>query len=113
MPNSLLVRDVELGYGDAFQMPPITFEVSPGDVVGVIGPNGSGKSTLLKGVAGVQHEPSGEWNRFTCTCDSGTDVRAELFKVVAENRWTLRELKVEKRNLEDVFVSMTTKETDG
>ena len=67
----------------------------------------------MKGVAGVQHEPSGEWSRFTCTCDSGTDVRAELFKVVAENRWTLRELKVEKRNLEDVFVSMTTKETDG
>jgi len=66
----------------------------------------------VKGVAGVQHETTGEWSRFTCTCDSGIDVRTELFQVVAENRWTLRELKVEKRNLEDVFVSMTMKETD-
>ena len=83
-------------------------------VVEVQGPSDAimGAFKAVKGVVGVLHEPAGEWNRFTCSCDSGTDVRAELFQAIAANRWVLRELKVEKRNLEDVFVSMTMKETD-
>jgi len=83
-------------------------------VVEVQGPRDviSGTLKAMKGVVGVLHEPVGEWDRFTCSCDSGSDVRGDLFKVISENRWVLRELKVEKRNLEDVFVSMTMKETD-
>lgn len=83
-------------------------------VVEVQGPADAVLAALkaVKGMVGVLHEPVGEWGRFTCSCDSGTDIRTELFLLIAQNKWVLRELKVEKRNLEDVFVSMTMKETD-
>jgi manganese/zinc/iron transport system ATP- binding protein len=58
--GNLLVRDVEVGYGAGFRLPAMTFEVAPGEVVGIIGPNGSGKSTLLKGIARVLALSGGE-----------------------------------------------------
>lgn len=77
----------------------------------------------IKGVEKVIWEASGDWNRFTCECDRDSDVREKIFKVVAGKGWSLRELRMEKRNLEDVFVSITmengskdtkdTPETDG
>jgi manganese/zinc/iron transport system ATP- binding protein len=56
----LVVRDLEAGYGTTFSLRAISFEVAPGDVVGLIGPNGSGKSTLLKAIAGVLPVRNGE-----------------------------------------------------
>lgn len=38
----------------------ITFDVTEGEMFGVIGPNGSGKSTLLKLLSGVERPTSGE-----------------------------------------------------
>jgi len=52
-PGPLALDGVEVGYDSTFVLPDVSFEVNPGEVVGVIGPNGGGKSTLLKAVARV------------------------------------------------------------
>jgi iron complex transport system ATP-binding protein len=52
------VRSVRFGYGGAFRLEGISFEVAAGEVLGVIGPNGSGKTTLIRLLSKV-HEPDG------------------------------------------------------
>ncbi|WP_194820463.1 ABC transporter ATP-binding protein [Nocardia sp. XZ_19_385] len=37
-----------------------TFDIEPGEVVGIVGPNGSGKSTLLRVLAGVKRPVHGQ-----------------------------------------------------
>ena len=54
MPESLLsVCDVTSGYGGLMVLHGMTFDILPGEAVGVVGPNGAGKSTLLKTIAGA------------------------------------------------------------
>lgn len=62
----------------------------------------------VAGVRSVTREPGGEWLRFVCLCESGADIRADVFALVARQGWTLRELQTERVNLEDVFVELTT-----
>jgi ABC-2 type transport system ATP-binding protein len=64
----------------------------------------------INGVIKVASEAAGEWTRYTCDCQKGSDIRAEVFKVVSANGWLMRELVSEKRNLEDVFDAVTTEE---
>jgi ABC-2 type transport system ATP-binding protein len=71
------------------------------------------KLRTIPGLVGVTGIQNGEWNRFTCDCEKGPDVRTAIFATVSANGWMLRELREEKRNLEDAFVSMTTCEEEG
>ena len=45
---------------------------------------------------------------YTISCKSGTDLREDLFKMVAASGWTLTELRKETVSLEDVFKKLTT-----
>lgn len=38
----------------------LTFDLDPGEVLGVLGPNGAGKSTLLRAIAGLEELSTGE-----------------------------------------------------
>ncbi len=54
MKDTLLkVDNLTCGYGKEPILQDITFEVSPGELVGIIGPNGCGKTTLLRVISRI------------------------------------------------------------
>jgi ABC-2 type transport system ATP-binding protein len=61
----------------------------------------------MSGVLGVVSEPDGEWWRFEIECDKDTDLRTEVFQLAARSGWPLRELRMERKSLEDIFVALT------
>ena len=63
MSVALSVRALSKQYGGLRALRDISFDVAPGEVVGVIGPNGAGKTTLLSIVAGVQPPNEGTVSR--------------------------------------------------
>ncbi len=63
-------------------------------------------------IDGVEHEPLEEgWGRYLI--DSATpDVRSRIFDCAASKGWKLRELHLESRSLEDIFVAITQGDTE-
>jgi iron complex transport system ATP-binding protein len=49
----LEVENLSLAYGRHTVVDGVTFNVVPGEMVGLIGPNGSGKSTIIKALSGI------------------------------------------------------------
>lgn len=62
MKPLLQTKDLRVGYTATF-LPPISFEVRPGEIWAVIGPNGAGKSTLLRTLLGLQKPLGGGLER--------------------------------------------------
>jgi len=56
----LEVESLSLAYDRNVVMRDLTFQVTPGEMVGLIGPNGSGKSTIIKALSRVIYPHSGE-----------------------------------------------------
>lgn len=61
----------------------------------------------IPGVARVREELEAGWTRLRIESIRGRDVRTDLFHLASLNGWILRELREERRNLEDVFVAVT------
>ena len=55
----LSVHDVTRRYGTLLALDAVSFEVEPGEIVGLLGANGAGKSTLLRTAAGLQPPDQG------------------------------------------------------
>ncbi len=55
----LHVHGLSGGYGRGLVVDDVSFQVEPGEVLGILGPNGSGKSTLLKLVSGILPKQAG------------------------------------------------------
>ncbi|MBF6451174.1 ATP-binding cassette domain-containing protein [Nocardia elegans] len=51
-PPLLVVDGISVSYGAVAAVSDVTFEVYPGEIVGLIGPNGAGKTTLIDAVTG-------------------------------------------------------------
>ena len=56
----LEIENLSLAYGHNVVMRDLTFQVTPGEMVGLIGPNGSGKSTIIKALSHVISPYSGK-----------------------------------------------------
>jgi branched-chain amino acid transport system ATP-binding protein len=56
----LSVAGVSKHFGGISANRKITFDVAPGELVGIIGPNGAGKSTLFEIITGFYHPDEGE-----------------------------------------------------
>jgi branched-chain amino acid transport system ATP-binding protein len=59
-PPLLEIRSITKRFGGLVANQAITFEVAPGEIVGVIGPNGAGKSTLFDVVTGFYRPDGGD-----------------------------------------------------
>jgi branched-chain amino acid transport system ATP-binding protein len=61
MPSgTLCVERLAMRFGGLQVFEDISFELPPGDVLGVIGPNGAGKTTLINVICGMLHPTSGQ-----------------------------------------------------
>jgi ABC-2 type transport system ATP-binding protein len=65
------------------------------------------KLRAIPSISRVTAEANGAWSRFVVESEAGADVRPRIYELAVENRWGLRELRSERRTLEDVFVAMT------
>jgi ABC-2 type transport system ATP-binding protein len=61
----------------------------------------------LAGVRSVTAEPGADWHRYIVEYDPERDPRAEIFSVITRGGWTLRELREDRRTLEDAFIAVT------
>jgi sulfate-transporting ATPase len=57
--RSLDVRGLSVSFGGVTAVDDVSFEVTPGEVVGLIGPNGAGKTTLLDLITGFTRQATG------------------------------------------------------
>jgi ABC-2 type transport system ATP-binding protein len=61
--SALVARSLTKRYGARVALQSVSFDLRPGELVGIAGPNGAGKTTLLSILAGVLEPDEGELSR--------------------------------------------------
>ncbi|MEO7745471.1 MAG: ABC transporter ATP-binding protein [Actinomycetota bacterium] len=54
------MRDVTLRFGGVVALDGVSFDIKPGEILGLIGPNGAGQTTCFNAMTGVYQPTSGE-----------------------------------------------------
>ena len=62
---------------------------------------------LLSQVSAIKTIKNTKENVWEIKCQAEKDIRAEIFRVAAQNDWTILEIKQEEKNLENVFRELT------
>jgi len=55
----LKLEEVRMAFGGLIAVDDVSFEVTPGEIVGIIGPNGAGKTTIFNAVSGYYRPARG------------------------------------------------------
>jgi ABC-2 type transport system ATP-binding protein len=64
----------------------------------------------IKGVVSVKGTSDGDVCKIVCECEAGTDIREDVFLMIAEKHWKLRELSSRGLRLEEIFSSFTSQD---
>lgn len=64
----------------------------------------------LKGVNKLDCAADNGWNRLTLETDKNADPREDIYKLVKDKGWSLRELRLEQGTLEEFFVRITAEQ---
>ncbi len=97
MSVGLVVEDLEVRYGAVRAVRGLSFEVNPGEIVGLIGPNGAGKSSTLHAIMGAAPVAAGDvrLGGTSILGRSSEDVARAGIALVPEGRRIFAELSVE------------------
>ena len=110
----LNVKDVELIAGGRVLLNAASFQISPGDRVGLVGRNGAGKTTLTRVLAGESLPASGTVRRQGAVAYLPQDPRTGNLEVHAGDRvLSARGLDVLGRDLADMAAKMGTADEEG
>ena len=58
--SSLVLKDLDVFYGDAQALDGVSLDVPQGSIVAIVGANGAGKSTLIRTIAGIETPRRGQ-----------------------------------------------------
>ena len=94
--STLVVENLDVRYGGVRAVRGLSFEVAPGEIVGLIGPNGAGKSSTLHAIMGIAPATgSVRLGNDSLSGRSPEDVARSGVALVPEGRRIFAELTVE------------------
>ena len=95
--TGLVVEGLEVRYGAVAAVRGVSFEVKPGEIVGLIGPNGAGKSSTLHAIMGAAPVTGGDVRLGGASLlrRSSEDVARRGISLVPEGRRIFAEFTVE------------------
>ena len=57
----LSVQGLSLSIGERVVLDDVSFEIAPGEILGILGPNGSGKTSLMRCLTGLMRPDAGRF----------------------------------------------------